>query len=82
MYLLSFQNLSKLLSTKKYRTGDLHQTRSRLKYDLQSQSDKIVVFIDDLDRLLDDEISSLIQAVKAVGDLRMSHMCCSMTRHM
>lgn len=65
----SFQNLSKLLSTKKYRTGDLHQTRSRLKYDLQSQSDKIVVFIDDLDRLLDDEISSLIQAVKAVGDL-------------
>ena len=65
----SFQNLSKLLSTKKYRTGDLRQTRSRLKYDLQSQSDKIVVFIDDLDRLLDDEISSLIQAVKAVGDL-------------
>ncbi|MZM26226.1 hypothetical protein GT955_09115, partial [Bifidobacterium pseudocatenulatum] len=58
------ERLSKLLSTKKYRTGDLHQTRSRLKYDLQSQSDKIVVFIDDLDRLLDDEISSLIQAVK------------------
>lgn len=65
----SFQNLSKLLATKKYGTGDLRQTRNRLKCDLQSQSDKIIVFIDDLDRLLDEEISSLIQAVKAVGDL-------------
>lgn len=47
----------------------LHQTKDALRENLKSQSDRIVVFIDDLDRLLDDEIGSLIQAVKAVGDL-------------
>lgn len=52
------------------KTADnLRQTRDVLKRNLNSQSDRIVVFIDDLDRLLDDEIGSLIQAVKAVGDL-------------
>lgn len=65
----NFQNLSKLLATKKYGTDNLRQTRNRLKCDLQSQADKIVVFIDDLDRLLDNEIGSLVQAIKAVGDL-------------
>lgn len=47
----NFQNLSKLLATKKYGTDNLRQTRNRLKCDLQSQSDKIVVFIDDLNIL-------------------------------
>lgn len=47
----------------------LHRTKDALRGNLESQSDRIVVFIDDLDRLLDDEIGSLIQAVKAVGDL-------------
>ena len=47
----------------------LHRTKAALRENLESQSDRIVVFIDDLDRLLDDEIGSLIQAVKAVGDL-------------
>ena len=50
-------------------TDNLRQTRDALKRNLSSQSDRIIVFIDDLDRLLDDEIGSLIQAVKAVGDL-------------
>lgn len=40
-----------------------------MKRELQSQTDKIIVFIDDLDRLLDDEVASLMQAVKAAGDL-------------
>lgn len=50
-------------------TDNLRQARDVLKRNLDSQSDKIIVFIDDLDRLLDDEIGSLIQAMKAVGDL-------------
>ncbi len=76
----SFQTLSEELSSIPLQGGTttgrgakaadgLRQTRDALKRNLNSQSDRIVVFIDDLDRLLDDEIGSLIQAVKAVGDL-------------
>lgn len=66
----SFQNLSEVLSSSKTSKVDsLRRTRDALKYDLRSQTDKIIVFIDDLDRLLDDEVALLMQAVKAVGDL-------------
>ena len=47
----------------------LADQRRKLKEKLNKTKTKIVVFIDDLDRLTDSEIADMLQAVKAVGDL-------------
>lgn len=47
----------------------LAQRREKLKKNLSKSDSRIIVFIDDLDRLMDDEIIDMLRAVKAVGDL-------------
>ena len=47
----------------------LAEQRGKLKKKLNATKTKIIVFIDDLDRLTDAEIAEMLRAVKAVGDL-------------
>lgn len=47
----------------------LSERRKDLKKELEESATRIVVFIDDLDRLMDDEVTDVMRAVKAVGDL-------------
>lgn len=42
--------------------------QEKLRKDLLKEKRRIIVFIDDIDRLADDEISALFRAVKSVGD--------------
>lgn len=66
-----FKNLAKIMEPKSTRgTDKLRSVREKLRKNLQKEKDKrIIVFIDDIDRLADDEISALFRAVKSVGDL-------------
>ncbi len=47
---------------------DLHHLKEDINTALQSQEDKILVIIDDLDRLFDEEIKDFIKMIKAVCD--------------
>lgn len=47
----------------------LAEQRRKLKEKLNKTKTRIIVFIDDLDRLTDSEIAEMLRAVKAVGDL-------------
>lgn len=59
-------NLLHRIRTKRY---DLPDKKKRLDDLLVSRARKIVVFIDDIDRLVPSEICELFRMVKAVGDL-------------
>lgn len=47
---------------------DLHHIKKDIIERLEQQKDKILVIIDDLDRLLDDEVKDLMKMIKAVCD--------------
>ena len=55
-------------SATKFLQKDLHHIKEDVTKALRSQNDKILVVIDDLDRLFDDEIRSFIKMIKAVCD--------------
>lgn len=48
---------------------DFETIKKELEKHLENREDRIIVFIDDLDRLPDDEIREIFQLVKGVGDL-------------
>lgn len=66
-----FKSLAKIMEPNSTKgTDKLRSIRENLRKNLQKEKDKrIIVFIDDIDRLADDEISALFRAVKSVGDL-------------
>ncbi|MGK2959551.1 MAG: KAP family P-loop NTPase fold protein [Acidimicrobiales bacterium] len=47
---------------------DIHQIKMEITAALQNQQDKVLVVIDDLDRLFDDEIKDFVKMIKAVCD--------------
>ncbi len=48
---------------------DFETIKKELEIHLENREDRIIVFIDDIDRLPDDEIREIFQLVKGVGDL-------------
>lgn len=64
-----FQRLSKALDPESDDIEKLAKRRDELSEMLSNFNGRIIVFIDDLDRLLDGEIVDMLRAVKAVGDL-------------
>lgn len=63
-----FKSLSKILEPNSGEIDKLRSVREKLRKDLLKEKRRIIVFIDDIDRLADDEISALFRAVKSVGD--------------
>ena len=63
-----FKSLSKILEPNSGKIDKLRSVREKLRKDLLKEKRRIIVFIDDIDRLADDEISALFRAVKSVGD--------------
>lgn len=64
-----FDNIGNYLNPGNENLKILAEQREKLKDNLNSSKIKIIVFIDDLDRLADSEIAEMLRAVKAVGDL-------------
>lgn len=64
-----FSNIGNYLDPDKHDMQMLSKQRRKLRKKLDSGKTKIIVFIDDLDRLTDNEIVEMLKAVKAVGDL-------------
>ena len=65
----AFGNLGEALEPDNQDIDRLSERRKDLKEKLEESATRIVVFIDDLDRLMDDEVTDVMRAVKAVGDL-------------
>lgn len=55
-------------STSKVLAKDLHHIKEDIVQQLQNQENKILIIIDDLDRLLDEEVKNLMKMIKAVCD--------------
>ncbi len=51
------------------RSPDLNETKSKLAQALREEKQRIIVVIDDIDRLTNDQILDIFQLVKQVGDL-------------
>ncbi|KJY49633.1 KAP family P-loop NTPase fold protein [Bifidobacterium kimbladii] len=64
-----FDNIGNYLNPGNENFKVLTEQREKLRDNLNSTKTRIVVFIDDLDRLTDSEIAEMLRAVKAVGDL-------------
>ena len=64
-----FNNIGDYLNPYNTDMQVLAEQRKKLKKKLDTTKTKIIVFIDDLDRLTDSEIAEMLRAVKAVGDL-------------
>lgn len=64
-----FNNIGDYLNPYNADMQVLAEQRRKLKKKLDTTKTKIIVFIDDLDRLTDSEIAEMLRAVKAVGDL-------------
>lgn len=64
-----FAKLAETLNPDKDDLGHLSSVKKKLVKKLEKCEGRLIVFIDDIDRLLDAEIADLIQTVKAVGDL-------------
>ena len=65
----AFGDLGEALEPDSQDLKRLSERRENLKKELEKSAFRIVVFIDDLDRLMDDEVTDVMRAVKAVGDL-------------
>ncbi|MEK0279839.1 KAP family P-loop NTPase fold protein [Bifidobacterium mongoliense] len=65
----AFSGLTKATDPTNDDIDSLARRREKLKRRLEKAQDRIIVFIDDLDRLMDDEVVEMLRAVKAVGDL-------------
>lgn len=65
----AFSGLAKAMDPTNDDIDSLARRREKLKRRLEKAQDRIIVFIDDLDRLMDDEVVEILRAVKAVGDL-------------
>ncbi|MEK0211198.1 P-loop NTPase fold protein [Bifidobacterium mongoliense] len=65
----AFSGLAKATDPTNDDIDSLAWRREKLKRKLDKSPDRIIVFIDDLDRLMDDEVVEMLRAVKAVGDL-------------
>jgi hypothetical protein len=65
----AFSGLAKATDPTNDDIDSLARRREKLKRKLEKSPDRIIVFIDDLDRLMDDEVVEMLRAVKAVGDL-------------
>lgn len=64
-----FSDIGNHLDPNRHDMQMLSKQRKKLKKKLDATKTKIIVFIDDLDRLTDSEIAEMLRAVKAVGDL-------------
>ena len=64
-----FSRLAKAMDPANDDIGTLSRRREKLRKKLKRSQDRILVFVDDLDRLMDDEVVEMLRAVKAVGDL-------------
>lgn len=64
-----FNNIGNYLAPDSKDLKVLAEQRRKLKRKLNATKTRIIVFIDDLDRLTDSEIAAMLRAVKAVGDL-------------
>lgn len=65
----SFNSFAEALEPSSEDSELLSKRRRKLEGKLKKSATRIVVFIDDLDRLMDDEVTDVMRAVKAVGDL-------------
>lgn len=65
----AFKNLGETLEPDGRDIEKLSERLKTLKGKLRENKTRIIVFIDDLDRLMDDEVVDMLRAVKAVGDL-------------
>ena len=65
----ALKNFGEALEPNQSNIENLSNRREILKNKLYDAETRIIVFIDDLDRLMDDEITDMMRAVKAVGDL-------------
>ena len=66
-----FKSLSKILEPNSGKIDKLRSVREKLRKDLLKEKRRIIVFIDDIDRLADDEISALFRAVNLSVTFRM-----------
>ncbi|WEV47563.1 P-loop NTPase fold protein [Bifidobacterium sp. ESL0690] len=64
-----FKKVAKALDPSNQDIGKLAKRHKQLSKALKKTSSRIIVFIDNLDRLNDGEVMEILQAVKAVGDL-------------
>ena len=65
----AFKNFGEALEPDSQDIERLSERREDLERKLNKSAIRIIVFIDDLDRLMDDEVTDMMRAVKAVGDL-------------
>lgn len=64
-----FEEVGEVLEPDGHDIDKLSGRRRQLIEQLEQSPTRIIVFIDDLDRLMDDEVVDILRAVKAVGDL-------------
>lgn len=64
-----FEEVGEVLEPDGHDIDKLSGRRRQLIEQLEQSQTRIIVFIDDLDRLMDDEVVDMLRAVKAVGDL-------------
>lgn len=64
-----FKNVGEALEPDGHDIDKLSERLVKLRKKLDESPTRIIVFIDDLDRLMDDEVVDILRAVKAVGDL-------------
>lgn len=64
-----FEEVGEVLEPDGHDIDKLSRRRRQLIEQLEKSPTRIIVFIDDLDRLMDDEVVDILRAVKAVGDL-------------
>jgi ABC-type dipeptide/oligopeptide/nickel transport system ATPase subunit len=65
----AFHGVAKALEPNSQDIDELSKRREKLVKQLNRSQTRIIVFIDDLDRLMDDEVVDMLRTVKAVGDL-------------
>lgn len=65
----AFKDLGNTLEPDGRDIEKLSERLKTLKKKLRKNKTRIIVFVDDLDRLMDDEVVDVLRAVKAVGDL-------------
>lgn len=64
-----FRALSDILKPGSDDIADLAKVRTKLKKTLEKKGKRVIVFIDDIDRLTDNEVCDIFRTIKMVGDL-------------
>lgn len=64
-----FRALSDILKPDSDDIANLAKVRTKLKKTLEKKSKRVIVFIDDIDRLTDNEVCDIFRTIKMVGDL-------------